>query len=210
MPPVSFTRRGPSLRWDDGSGEEFRVDDDAAADQVRDSRPERNHGPPPVGLLDLQDVARAEILDRDDPPQRLARRALAGEADQVGVIIFAFLQRRQRRAGDGEQLPAKGFGGAPVGDFGEPGDGGAVAFHRSKGEEPLPDPHLLVALQAVGAFGEQFQAHLAAYAMRSGNGGEGDLIFTQVYSAFSAPSAGAASSEPSAGSLVDTPSLGAS
>jgi hypothetical protein len=35
------------------------------------------------------------------------------------------------------------------------------------------------------------------------DGGEDDLFFRQGYSAFSAPSAGAASSEPSAGSEVD-------
>ena len=45
--------------------------------------------------LDLEQVAGAVILDRDDLPTG-CRRDPRRESDQVGVIIFAVLERRQR------------------------------------------------------------------------------------------------------------------
>ena len=84
----------------DALGEEGRVDDDPAVLEIGDAVAERDHGALAVGPLDLEDVAGAEILDRDDGAERLAVRAFAGQADQVGMIIFALVQRRQRRRGE--------------------------------------------------------------------------------------------------------------
>src|SRR3546814_6829411 len=57
--------------------------------------------------FDLEDVAGAEILDRDDGSQRLARGRGAGETDQVVMIIFAGAERRQGRARNGKNGPAQ-------------------------------------------------------------------------------------------------------
>ena len=51
----------------------------------------------------------------------------ARQADQVGVIIFALLERRQRVAVDLDQLAAQRLGGGAVGDAVEAGDGGLAA-----------------------------------------------------------------------------------
>ena len=79
-----------------------------------------------VGPLDLENVARAEILDRNDGAEHGAVRALARQADHIGMIIFALAERRQRRAGHGEQGAAQRLGGGAVADFGEAGDGAAL------------------------------------------------------------------------------------
>ena len=46
----------------------------------------------------LQNVARAEIPERDHPPERHARFALDAEADEIGEIKFVLLRRRQALA----------------------------------------------------------------------------------------------------------------
>ena len=51
----------------------------------------------------------------------------AGQADQVGVIIFALLERRQRGAVDLDQRAAQRLGGGAVGDALEAGDGALAA-----------------------------------------------------------------------------------
>src|SRR6185312_6895621 len=47
------------------------------------------------GRRDLDDVAGAEIVDRDDLAERLAARGDGGQSDQVGVVIFVVRGRRQ-------------------------------------------------------------------------------------------------------------------
>src|SRR5947209_19277092 len=92
------------------------------------------------------------------------------------MIIFALLQRRQGRAGDGEKLGAPRLGGVAIADLGETHDRLGRVPNGSEGEVSLPHPHLLVPLEAVHAVREQLQPHLAAYAVRSGDGGEGDVF----------------------------------
>ena len=53
--------------------------------------------------LDLEQVAGAVILDRDDGSDRAPVAIDAGQADEVGVIIFALVERRQRGAVDFDQ-----------------------------------------------------------------------------------------------------------
>ena len=91
-----------------------------------------------VRPLDLEQVAGAEILDRDDRAERLARLIDAGQPDQVGVIIFALFERRQRVAVDLDQLAAQGLGGGAVGDALEAGDGGLAAALTSLSASSRP------------------------------------------------------------------------
>src|ERR1700741_1629948 len=78
----------------------------------------RHHEPGAVRALDLDDVAGPEILDRRDRAEQAPARRDAGEPDQVGMIIFAVAQRRQRRARDGEGGAAPRPGGAAGGGAG--------------------------------------------------------------------------------------------
>ena len=74
------------------------------------------------------------------------------------------------------RLEAARLGGAPVGDFGEADDrAGAAGLDRLEGQRALAREQPFVPLEAVQPLGEQFQAHLAADAVRAGNGGEDDL-----------------------------------
>ena len=75
----------------------------------------------------IEQVAGAEILDRDDRAERRPVLGFAAEPDQVGVIIFAGLERRQLGARDRQQCAAQRLGGVAVGNFVEPGDRAAAA-----------------------------------------------------------------------------------
>jgi hypothetical protein len=64
-----------------------------------------------IRALDFKQVAGPEILDRRNGTERRSGFIDAGKADQVGVIIFAFFQRRQLVAVDLDQRSAQRFGG---------------------------------------------------------------------------------------------------
>ena len=114
----------------DGLSQEGRVGDYPALFQVGDAGAEGDEGALAAGPFDLEQVAGAEILDRDDDAERRAGRILAREADEIGMVIFALVKGRQRRARHGQQLAAEGLGRAAVGDLGEAGDGaGAAGLH---------------------------------------------------------------------------------
>ena len=100
----------------------------------------------------------------------------AGEADQVGVIIFALLERRQRGAVDLDQRSAQRFGGGAVGDALEAGDRAPcpVAATASRRSSAPPTNSCRVRGEAVGAVAEQLEPHLALDAMGPGDGGERD------------------------------------
>jgi hypothetical protein len=71
-----------------GLSKELRIGDDPSALEIRNSRPERDEGAAPVRALYLEQVAGAEILDRDHGAERLAGGGFAVEADQISMIIF--------------------------------------------------------------------------------------------------------------------------
>src|SRR3546814_4185815 len=58
----------------------------------------RHHEAAAVRPFDLDHVARAVIVDRDDMAKVFPRGGGAWQADQVGMIIFALAERRQRRS----------------------------------------------------------------------------------------------------------------
>ena len=84
--------------------------------RIGDAGLERDQRPPATVELDLEQVAGAEILDRDDGAERIAVPVDAGRADEVRVIIFAVVERRQRGTVDLDQRSAQRFGGGAVVD----------------------------------------------------------------------------------------------
>jgi hypothetical protein len=119
----------------------------------------------------------AEILDRENGAERLARRAHASKADQIGVIIFALLERGQIAARNRQKLAAQRLGAGAVADLLEPGDRhGAGAFHRLQRQGAIADLDHFVAAHAFGALRKQLQPDLAANAVGTGNGSEGDPV----------------------------------
>jgi hypothetical protein len=210
-------------------GEELRVHDDTAVLQIGDAVLERDQRPLAIRKLDLEQVARAVILHRCDLPDGTAFAIGRREADQVGVIIFTFIERRQRGAIDLHQRAAQRFGCRAIGDAFESRHGGLAAIPNGE-EAPLgaSDVQLFMAGEAPGAVGEQLQANLAFDAMRAGDRGERDLtpakfVLAQAFVSSGAPSAGssadsplsafasAGSGEPSVGGVTSSaPSAGAS
>ena len=91
------------------------------------------------------------------------------------MVIFALLERRQRRSLDLDQRPAQAFGGGAVADAGEARDRpvGAVADALQLALDAA-DQQPAVAADAGGAVGEQLQAHLALDAVRAGDRRQGD------------------------------------
>ena len=105
-------------------GEEVGVEDDAAVDEVGDAGLERDQR----AAAARRPRPRAGRRRRNSRPRRRCRARCpspidAGQADQVGVIIFALFERRQRGAVDLDQRAAQGLGGGAVGDALEAGDG---------------------------------------------------------------------------------------
>jgi hypothetical protein len=94
-------RRGALPIGSASSGQEDRVQPDAAVVEVRDARAERDHAALAVLLFDFEYVAGAEIFDRGDGAERLPFRADAWQPDQVGMIIFTLFERRESGPGDG-------------------------------------------------------------------------------------------------------------
>ena len=88
----------------------------------------------PLVLLDLEQVAGAVILDRDDSADAVPVEIDCRQADQVGMIIFALFERRQSGAIDLDQRAAQRLGGGSVGNPFEARDRGLADV--SNGEEP--------------------------------------------------------------------------
>ena len=65
---------------------------------------------------DLDDVAGAEIMDRDDAAERLVRGIDRGKPDQIGVVIFVLVGRGQFFARDIELDAVEPFGVLAGGD----------------------------------------------------------------------------------------------
>ena len=99
------------------------------------------------------------------------------------MIIFALLERRQRRPVDGKELAAQRLGGIAVADLGEAGDWLAPAADRFQRKQTIADLNVLVPFEAIEPLREQLEANLAAYAVRAGDGGERDPI-DLAYSGF--------------------------
>ena len=70
----------------------------------------------PLRRRDLDDVAGAEIMDRDDAAERLVRGVDRGKPDQVGVVIFVVVGRRQFFARDVELEAVEALGLLAGGD----------------------------------------------------------------------------------------------
>src|SRR3546814_9102534 len=68
------------------------------------------------GILDLYQIAGAEVLDRDDPARGRARIGDDRQTDEIDMIIFALAERRERRARDGERGAAQPLGSGAIGD----------------------------------------------------------------------------------------------
>ena len=128
---------------------------------------------PPIRL---QEIARAEILDRTTSPTAgpPGRRR---QANQVGVIIFAVFERGSAARSTSISCPRKGLGGGSVGNALEAGDGGlaAVAAPSKRCSAP-PTIDFCMPGEAVGA-AEQLQPNLTLDAMRAGDCGERDALF---------------------------------
>ena len=62
--------------------------------------------------FDFEQVARAIILDGGNDADGSSFAVFGGQSDQVGVIIFALLERRQRGTVDFDQRAAQRLGGA--------------------------------------------------------------------------------------------------
>ena len=171
LPPAAGsdrTRRRREL------GEELRVEDDPRFLETADRFAEGDHGAGAADQLNVEQVPGTVIFDPDDRPDRLAVVGKAGQADQIGVIIFVFAERRQRRAFDLDQVAAQGFRRAAVGDPLEPRDRGLAGANRHQAKQLPADIDAVVRGQAVGALGEQLEAHLALDSMSAGDRGERD------------------------------------
>jgi hypothetical protein len=93
------------------------------------------------------------------------------------VIIFALLERGQIAARNRQKLAAQRLGAGAVADLLEPGDRhGAGAFHRLQRQSAIADLDHFVAAHAFGALRKQLQPDLAANAVGTGNGSEGDPV----------------------------------
>jgi hypothetical protein len=97
------------------------------------------------------------------------------------VIIFALLERRERRAIDFDEGTAQCFDIGSVGDPLEAGDSAFSAIASEK-EAPLDASHieLLLARKSVDAVAEQLQPDFALHAMRAGNRSESDAALAAV------------------------------
>src|SRR5205807_9787702 len=93
------------------SSQERGVEDDPAPNQVSNSLFQRDQRALAAFELDFEQVAGAVILDRDDGANYPAILVLGAQSDQIGVIIFAFLERREGRAVDLDQRSAQRLGG---------------------------------------------------------------------------------------------------
>ena len=211
-------------------GEKFRVEDDPTIDQIGDARPERNQRALAIVDLDLEQVSRAVILDGDHRADGMPGSVDRRQSDEVGMIIFARVQRRQRGPVDLDQRAAQRLGGGTVGYAFDARDGRPAAVaNREQAPFDTSDVEFAMGGEAVGAFAEQLEPQLALDAMDAGDGGKRNptlaaLAHAQAFSA--APSAGssldspspdasagcgdslvggATSSAPSAGSAVDSP-----
>ncbi|PAV67411.1 hypothetical protein WR25_20539 [Diploscapter pachys] len=123
-----------------------------------------------VGAFDFEHVAGTEIFDEHDAAQVFARGRHGGQADEIGVIIFALPQRRQRRAGDDEFGAAQCLGCVAIGDFGEAGDQAVVARLRRLQRQRAA----VEALIGAEILGEDLEPHLAVDAMRADDDREND------------------------------------
>ena len=140
-------------------------------------------------------------------PIGFARRIHCGQADQIGVIIFAFLERRQRRRGRPRPAiraaPRQQSDRRPLRTAQPPScrcrerQGGAFSAPPTK--------QLLLARQALDAVAEQLEPHLAFDAMRAGNGGKRNFTLAAAHRY-----AWVSSAAPSAGSSLDSPSAATS
>jgi hypothetical protein len=101
----------------------------------------------------------------------------SGEPDQVGVIIFAFLERRERRPVDLDQRAPQRLGRRAIADAFEPRDGRLAAVPNRK-EAPFDASNVqgLMARQAVHAVAEQLEPEFALDAVRPGNRSESDWL----------------------------------
>ena len=106
-------------------------------------------------------------------PNVLAGFVDAGQSDQVGVIIFALLKRRQVVAVDFDQLATQRLGGGAVGDALETGDGGLAAVLDVAERQFAPaDVEMRMASEALDAVREQLEPQLALHPMRPGDRGQ--------------------------------------
>ena len=142
----------------------------------------------PSSRLDLEQVAGAVILDRDDCADAHSRRGRRRQADQIGVIIFALLERRQRGAVDLDQRAAQRLGGGAVVDALEAGHGASCRCRGRKEPRSAPRRTGFLARQALDAVAEQLQPNLALDAMRAGDRGEGNPALAAIVSSMLRPS----------------------
>ena len=132
------------------------------------------------GALDFERVAGAEIMDRAHPAERRPVAQHRVEADQIGVVIFLRLGRRQRRARQIEPQPAQRLGAVAVVDPGEARDqhalGRAEQPQLAIAARPLSSASGAIGGDVLGARGKALDPHRAADPVRAGDDADADLL----------------------------------
>src|SRR5690348_6604956 len=202
----TFTEKDPETSSGRRLSEELGIDHDPPAVQIGDAGFERDQQAPAVRAFNLEQVSGAVIFDTGNRANDLPLAVDRAQADEIGVIIFPFIERRQRRAVDLDERSAQRFGGRAVENAFEARNRGLAAVPDAE-EAPFraSDIELLVPGQALRAVTEQLEPQLAFDAMRAGNRGERDSTLAALAHAQPWLAAGSPSASPSAGSSLDWP-----
>lgn len=90
-------------------GQELAIEDDPSILEIGNAGTKWDERPPSFQILDLEQVASSIIFDRNDRADGFPAAIDGWKSDEVGVIIFAFGERRQVRAVDLDKLASKSF-----------------------------------------------------------------------------------------------------
>jgi hypothetical protein len=122
--------------------------------------------------LDFEGVAGAKIVDRPNAAEMLSVAQHGVKPDQVCVVIFFFLGRRQRGARQIEVPPAQRFGLVAVVDIRKPSDqhtlGGTKQAQLQTSRSAFIDERS-VAGDILGAGGKAFDADRTAHTVGAGD-----------------------------------------
>ena len=133
-------------------------------------------------FFNFDNVARAEILDRDHPAHGLAAIAHRAQPDEVDMVIFPLIQIGQSLPAHRQNRAAHTLGLAAIARLGQARHRAAFIigpdFLESDGS-PRPlfgaqSDQGFVFGEGIDALSKQFQAHFPVNAMRAGNGGQFD------------------------------------
>src|ERR1700726_1050879 len=131
-----------------------------------------------AGRRDFDDIAGAEIMDRDDAAERFVGRVDRSEPDQVGVVIFILVGGRQFFARDVEFDAVEALGVLAGCDAFQRRDQMAFCLARGrdlKGTRAVLGHQRSVSLHRQRVFGKSPELYRAAHAMRGADPGDADL-----------------------------------